>query len=54
MRIVILPTEVEASNFAAEFIAEFINNNKNPVVGMATGSRPDWSDAVVGALKPPP
>ncbi len=37
MRIVILPTEVEASNFAAEFIAEFINNNKNPVVGMATG-----------------
>ena len=37
MRIVILPTEVEASNFAAEFITEFINNNKNPVVGLATG-----------------
>jgi len=37
MRVVILPTEVEASNFAAQFIAEFIKNNKSPVVGMATG-----------------
>ena len=27
MRIVILPTEVEASNFAADLITEFINNN---------------------------
>ncbi len=37
MRVVILPTKVEASNFAAQFIADFIKNNKNPVVGMATG-----------------
>ena len=38
MRVVILPTEGEASNFAGQFIADYINNNKNPVVGLATGS----------------
>ena len=38
MRVVILPNEVEASNFACQFIADYINNNKNPVVGLATGS----------------
>ena len=37
MRVVILPTELEASNFAGQFIADYINNNKNPVVGLATG-----------------
>ena len=37
MRVVILPTEVEASNFAGQFIADYINNNKNPVLGLATG-----------------
>ena len=38
MRVVILPTEVEASNFAGQFIADYMNNNNNPVVGLATGS----------------
>ncbi|MDC0182114.1 glucosamine-6-phosphate deaminase [Candidatus Thioglobus sp.] len=38
MRVVILPTEGEASNFAGQFIADYMNNNKNPVVGLATGS----------------
>ena len=37
MRVVILPTELEASNFAGQFIADYINNNNNPVVGLATG-----------------
>ena len=32
MRVVILPTEDEASNFAGQFIADYMNNNKNPVV----------------------
>jgi glucosamine-6-phosphate deaminase len=38
MRVVILPTEDEASNFAGQFIADYINIHKNPVVGLATGS----------------
>ena len=38
MRVVILPTETEASNFAGQFVADYMNNNKNPVVGLATGS----------------
>ena len=38
MRVVILPTEDKASNFAGQFIADYMNNNKNPVVGLATGS----------------
>ena len=38
MRVVILPTENEASDFAAQFISDFINENKSPVVGLATGS----------------
>ena len=38
MRVVILPTEGEVSNFAGQFIADYMNNNKNPVVGLATGS----------------
>ena len=38
MRVVILPTEGEASNFAGQFIADYMNKNKNPVVGLATGS----------------
>ena len=38
MRVVILPTEDEASNFAGQFIADYMNNNKNPVIGLATGS----------------
>ena len=37
MRIVILPTELEASNFAGQFIADYINDNNNPVIGLATG-----------------
>jgi len=37
MRVVILPTELEASNFAGQFIADYINNNNNPVIGLATG-----------------
>ena len=38
MRVVILPSENDASNFAAEFISDFINNKKNSVLGLATGS----------------
>ena len=38
MRIVILQSENDASNFAAEFISDFINNKKNSVLGLATGS----------------
>jgi len=38
MRVVILPTKNEASDFAAQFISDFINENKSPVVGLATGS----------------
>ena len=38
MRVVILPSENDASNFAAEFISDFINNKKNSVLGLASGS----------------
>ena len=38
MRVVILPSENDASNFAAEFISDFINNKKNSVLGLPTGS----------------
>ena len=38
MRVVILPTKNEASDFAAQFISDFINKNKSTVVGLATGS----------------
>ena len=37
MRVVILPTELEVSNFAAQFIVDYININENPVIGLATG-----------------
>ena len=37
MRVVILPTELEASNFAGQFIADYINEKNNPVIGLATG-----------------
>ena len=38
MRVVILPSEKEASSFAAEFIENFIVNKKNAAIGLATGS----------------
>ena len=38
MRVVILPSEKEASNFAAGFIENFIVNKKNAALGLATGS----------------
>ena len=38
MRVVILPSENDASNFAAEFISDFINNKKSSTLGLATGS----------------
>ena len=38
MRIVILPNENEASNFAAEFIENFIVDKENVTLGLATGS----------------
>jgi len=38
MRVVILPSEKEASSFAAEFIENFIVNKKNAALGLATGS----------------
>ena len=38
MRVVILPSEKEASSFAAEFIENFIVNKENAALGLATGS----------------
>ena len=38
MRVVILPSEKEASSFAAEFIENFIFNKENVTLGLATGS----------------
>jgi glucosamine-6-phosphate deaminase len=38
MRVVILPTEQEASNFAADFIGKLIIDKENAVLGLATGS----------------
>jgi len=38
MRVVILPTAANASDFAAEFIADFMNKKKSLVLGLATGS----------------
>jgi len=38
MRVVILPSENDASNFAAEFISGFINEQERSVLGLATGS----------------
>jgi glucosamine-6-phosphate deaminase len=37
MRVVILPTEKEASDFAANFIEKFIAEKNNTVLGLATG-----------------
>ena len=37
MRVVILPTEKEVSNFAADFIEKFIAEKNNAVIGLATG-----------------
>ena len=38
MRVVILPTEKEASDFAANFIEKFIAEKNDSVLGLATGS----------------
>ena len=38
MRVVILPTEKEASHFAADFIEKFITEKNNSILGLATGS----------------
>ena len=38
MRVVILPTEKEASDFAADFIEKFITEKNDSVLGLATGS----------------
>ena len=38
MRVVILPSEKEASSFAAEFIENFIVDKENVTLGLATGS----------------
>ena len=38
MRVVILPTEGEASNFEGQFIADYKNKNKNQGVGVDTVS----------------
>ena len=38
MRVVILPAEKEASDFAADFIEKFIARKNNSVLGLATGS----------------
>ena len=38
MRVVILPSEKEASSFAAEFIENFIVDKENAALGLATGS----------------
>ena len=37
MRVVILPTELDARNFAGQCIADYINDNNNPVIGLSTG-----------------
>ncbi len=38
MRVVILPSELKASDFAAKLICEFISHKENAVLGLATGS----------------
>jgi glucosamine-6-phosphate deaminase len=38
MRVVILPTDQEASNFVADFIEKLIIDKENAVLGLATGS----------------
>ena len=38
MRVVILPTEQEASDFAADFIEKLIIDKEKAVLGLATGS----------------
>ena len=38
MRVVILPSEADASNFAAGFIEDYICEKKDAVLGLATGS----------------
>ena len=38
MRVVILPSELEASNFAANFISNYISDKEKTVLGLATGS----------------
>ena len=38
MRVVILPSELEASNFAANIIGKFISEKEKAVLGLATGS----------------
>ena len=40
MRVVILRTENDASNFAAEFISDFINKEEISTLGLATGGSP--------------
>ena len=38
MRVVILPSELEASNFAANIIGKYISDEEKAVLGLATGS----------------
>ena len=38
MRVVILPSELEASNFAANIIGKYISDKEKAVLGIATGS----------------
>ena len=38
MRVVILPSELEASNFAANIIGKFISDKEKAVLGLASGS----------------
>ena len=38
MRVVILPSELKASNFAANIIGKFISEKEKAVLGLATGS----------------
>ena len=38
MRVVILPSELEASNFAANIIGKYISDKEKAVLGLATGS----------------
>ena len=38
MRVVILPSELEASNFAANIIGKYISDKEKAVLGLATVS----------------
>lgn len=40
MQIIILPTAQDVANYAADRVADVVNTNKNPVLGLATGSTP--------------